>query len=488
MRDSIENTDATKSQSGDGGTAAPKVFISYSWTNTAHTEWVLQLATDLKNLGVDVVIDRWHLIEGQDAHAFMERMVRSDEITKIILVCDQKYVDRANGREGGVGIESQIVTAQLYGDVEQTKVVGIVVESDESGAPTVPIFLQNRIFIDFRDADAYSSNLQQLVRWAFNKPLFREPAVGPRPKFVDDQVEFDPIKLSATGARGRNTSPVGKLISFMNELARQRSDFTVGMSDDEAPDESVFRAIKALGALTSQVLNKYDEVLAERELTEGEIESTVSYFEAVFSHYSTGGTQWSGDATKFYGQFLLTALLARFVRHRAFESAQALLGARLIKLRYGEMTAEDYPLRSLNEFLSSLDHRNSRLKLQRASLHADLIRDLCDELKLEFVEYIQADLILFLALSDWDDGRIWWPDSALYVADSHGTLPWFVRAKQPAFRDKLFPLFGVRNSSDLSDLIESIRIGKVPEVRWRSAFSTLNLTELLNLQKVSETY
>ena len=171
---------------------------------------------DLKNLGVDVAIDRWHLREGQDAHAFMERMVRSDEITKIVLVCDRKYVERANGREGGVGIESQIITSQLYGDVEQTKAVGIVVDSDEDGAPTLPIFLKNRIFIDFRNSEAYTKNIQQLVRWAYNKPLFSEPEVGPRPKFLEDQVEFDPINLPATGVEGRNTQSPSNFIVFLS--------------------------------------------------------------------------------------------------------------------------------------------------------------------------------------------------------------------------------------------------------------------------------
>jgi hypothetical protein len=52
------------------------------------------------------------LREGQDAHSFMEQSVRGDEINKTILVCDRKYVERANKREGGVGAESQVVTAQ----------------------------------------------------------------------------------------------------------------------------------------------------------------------------------------------------------------------------------------------------------------------------------------------------------------------------------------------------------------------------------------
>ena len=53
----------------------PKIFISYSWANQDHEAWVVQLATDLLESGIDVVLDKWDLKEGQDAHAFMERMV-----------------------------------------------------------------------------------------------------------------------------------------------------------------------------------------------------------------------------------------------------------------------------------------------------------------------------------------------------------------------------------------------------------------------------
>ena len=54
----------------------PKVFISYSWTSPGHEERVLQLAMELCENGVDVVIDKWNLKEGHDSHAFMERMVK----------------------------------------------------------------------------------------------------------------------------------------------------------------------------------------------------------------------------------------------------------------------------------------------------------------------------------------------------------------------------------------------------------------------------
>lgn len=80
----------------------PKAFISYSWTTRDHEEWVLRLASDLRESGVDVVLDKWDLKEGHDAKAFMEKMVTDPEIEKVILVSDRGYAEKTNERKGGV--------------------------------------------------------------------------------------------------------------------------------------------------------------------------------------------------------------------------------------------------------------------------------------------------------------------------------------------------------------------------------------------------
>ncbi|MEA2756764.1 MAG: hypothetical protein QOJ54_3053, partial [Aliidongia sp.] len=65
----------------------PKLFISYSWTSEDHKQWVLDLATGLRENGVDVILDRWHLLNGQDTHVFMEQMVNDPEIEHVALIC-----------------------------------------------------------------------------------------------------------------------------------------------------------------------------------------------------------------------------------------------------------------------------------------------------------------------------------------------------------------------------------------------------------------
>lgn len=52
------------------------------------------------------VLDKWDLREGHDAYAFMERMVNDSQIRKVVLVCDEVYARKADGRSGGVGTEA----------------------------------------------------------------------------------------------------------------------------------------------------------------------------------------------------------------------------------------------------------------------------------------------------------------------------------------------------------------------------------------------
>jgi len=74
----------------------PRVFISYSWENEAHNEWVMALATRLYTDGIDVTLDRWHLRPGSDRLLFMERAIAESE--HVLLICSPEYASKANHR------------------------------------------------------------------------------------------------------------------------------------------------------------------------------------------------------------------------------------------------------------------------------------------------------------------------------------------------------------------------------------------------------
>jgi hypothetical protein len=101
----------------------PKVLTSYCWTNEDHKSWVLNLATRLKTDGVEVMLDRWHLKPGHNKYVFMERSVTDATISKVLVVCDRAYAEKADERKGGVGTETEIISAEVYKKVSQEKFI-----------------------------------------------------------------------------------------------------------------------------------------------------------------------------------------------------------------------------------------------------------------------------------------------------------------------------------------------------------------------------
>ena len=188
----------------DDGTesANPHLFISYSWSSPQHEAWVVALAERLTTDGVYVHLDKWDLTAGQDAYAFMERMVTDPKITKVLMVCDRAYVEKAHGRRGGVGAEAQIISPQLYRDnsADQTKFAAACVEFDVAGRPTVPVFYDGRLHFDFTRRDNEEAAYTGLVRWAWSKPQFVRPPLGRMPTFETVRGELTPTPRPAPAA------------------------------------------------------------------------------------------------------------------------------------------------------------------------------------------------------------------------------------------------------------------------------------------------
>jgi len=166
---------------GDGDVwemAVPvRVFVSYSHDSDAHKAWVLKLATALREAGVDAVLDKWDLAPGQDTTMFMQRgVIESD---RVVMVCTDKYVTKAEAGSGGVGFERLIVTAELVENIETKKFIPLVRNNSLTGK--VPKFLGPRLYIDFSDDAQYAGKLEELLRELLGAPAIVKPALGPNP-------------------------------------------------------------------------------------------------------------------------------------------------------------------------------------------------------------------------------------------------------------------------------------------------------------------
>src|SRR6185312_13205869 len=182
--------------------AGPKLFISYSWSTPDHQAWVISFAEELASQGIHVIFDKWFLQPGHDAHSFMESMVRDATVTKVVLICDQKYAEKSDKRSGGAGTEAQIITPELYAKKAQDKFVAVIRERDADGKPCLPVYYGGRIYIDLSDPSTYSGEFERLVRWAWDRPLYVRPEKGDKPTFLVN--ENTPAKILPSGGHGQD--------------------------------------------------------------------------------------------------------------------------------------------------------------------------------------------------------------------------------------------------------------------------------------------
>ena len=156
--------------------AIPKVFISYSHDSQEHKKWVLDLATRLRNTGVDAIIDQWELKPGDDLPHFMETHLENSDY--VLMICTDRYVEKANSGTGGVGYEKMIVTSDLMRNIDSNKIIPII---RQPGTHSVPTFLKTKLFIDFSRSDEFEFSFDELIRTLHNSPLYVKPEIGNNP-------------------------------------------------------------------------------------------------------------------------------------------------------------------------------------------------------------------------------------------------------------------------------------------------------------------
>lgn len=160
----------------------PKAFVSYSWDDEAHKDWVRKLATRLRADGVDVTLDCWHAAPGTQLPEFMERSVRENNFA--LIVCTPRYKGKSDGRIGGVGYEGDIMTAEVFAKRNHEKFIPLLRTGGWDDA--APSWLSGKHYVDLRGEpyreDEYLKLLNTLHGRNQVPPLGPIPATNEPPK------------------------------------------------------------------------------------------------------------------------------------------------------------------------------------------------------------------------------------------------------------------------------------------------------------------
>jgi len=475
----------------------PKLFISYCWSSEPHEEWVLRLGTELRENGVDVILDKWDLKEGNDANSFMEKMVSDEDIKKVILVIDEQYCEKANKRTGGVGTETQIISAEVYESVEQSKFVAVIAKRDNEGNAKLPFFYKSRIYIDLSDEDLYGKNFEQLLRWVYDKPFNVKPEVGIKPAFLDEETSIslgtsvafrrliEAIKNSRPHARG---ALVEYFDLFSGNMSKFRLEPSNGVEDfDQKVIDSIEQFVPGRNELIEvfSAIAQYEHTSSPAPIIHKFFESLIPYIEkpeGVSSYH-----KWDWDNLKFIAQECFILCIAVLLKNERYDIVENLL-----RQKFYIENDENYSqckIRSFGVFrnyLESLKHRNNRLGLGRLSLHADLLKERCTDSGISFNQIMQADFILYLVgtmqgLKE-DRSEEWWPETLVFKSFHGGVFEVFLRAESIDYFNRIAPILGVKSKTDLEPFIEAIKSRSVFIPKWE--FDSINPLELMNFEKL----
>jgi hypothetical protein len=155
----------------------PQVFISYSHDSDEHKNWIVQLATRLRSNGVDIILDAWNTKLGSNLASFMEQGLSISQ--RVICVCSDNYLIKANGGKGGAGYEKQIMTSELVVDQNTNWVIPLIVNN--TGDKKTPTFLGVRKYISFEDPKLYEAKYEELLRDILEEPVLAIPPIGQNP-------------------------------------------------------------------------------------------------------------------------------------------------------------------------------------------------------------------------------------------------------------------------------------------------------------------
>jgi len=449
----------------------PQIFISYSWQPTSNKEKVIQLAERLVLDSIHVILDVWDLKEGQDKNLFMEQMVNSEDVKRVLLICNKDYVEKANKRVGGVGIESLIVSNEIYSQAEQIKFIPIIFEYDENNKPYVPTFVNSRIFIDLSDEEIFEANYELLMRNLFDKPISKRPPYGTPPAYIlnDDPIFLPTAHKIATIKKVLLEEKKNSILfiqdyynSFISGLENFRID-EKNLSRIDF-DEVVLKGISDITVLRDDFL-KFIDIYTSYSV-ELNLEKLHSFFEKLLefllnqdgigSNTNTVGNIKNDHYRFFIYELFLHFTCIMFEKERFKELAYILHNPFIIHIqRYNE--TQEFSFTYFKNYVASInDFRKKRLNLNRVSVTADTLKEKATGM-IKFTQLQQADIFLYyisLFISDNSyNQRPWFPETSCY---DFYNLPIIKKTISQKFFDRIKPLFDVNSKDELLAKVKEI--------------------------------
>lgn len=159
----------------------PVVFISYSWDNESHKQWVVDLSKDLREkFRIYTLLDCYNR-GGDDLITFMQKGLKRAD--RVLIIGTPNYKNKLESSiGGGVKFEDQVITIALYKEMGSNKFVPILREGAFS--ESFNELIETRLGYDMSNDGYYEERLQELAADLWGTPINIAPTLGPKPNFT----------------------------------------------------------------------------------------------------------------------------------------------------------------------------------------------------------------------------------------------------------------------------------------------------------------
>jgi hypothetical protein len=474
--------------------SAPHVFISYSWSSPTHENWVINLAERLVSDGVDVVIDKWDLKEGNDKFNFMESMVKANEINKVLIILDKKYAYKADKRSGGVGTETQIISPQVYTNVSQEKFIPIVSEKDDKGKAFVPTYLEGRIYIDLSEPNHYEQNYEALLRNIYQRPAYNKPKLGKAPTYLfeENQITYRTTSIlrSFDNQIDKNPKKANSLIrDFLEEFFQNLKSYSIANinHDEIIIGKEVFEKITSYTPLRNDFISFFDK-LTNAEI-HFDIDIVIKFLEKlpVLLYPQDNKGSWSDyefDNFRFYIHELFLYLITIGIKNENYKFVAELLYSSYFIYNKYDYKNEPQSFHKFNHNCGSINRYYNQIYSQKFfNPAADLmIKRIPENFTMDI--FVEADLLCHYVgvLNNID----WFPIT--YVYKTRGKFELFNRLVSARHFEKTKLLYNVQNVKELQDKLLEIKTNdKNPDrMRYSNSFDTvINIYKMINIETIA---
>ena len=477
----------------------PKIFISYSWTPIQNKEKTIAIAQRLVQNGVDVVLDVWDLKEGQDKYSFMEQMVNSKDIDRVLIICNCSYVEKANKREGGVGTESLIISEKIYNNAAQTKFVPIILEKDDTNLPYLPTYISSRIFIDLSDLEYFDEEFEKLLRNLFEKPNYEKPTLGVPPSFLTDSrvtsLNFSMLSSIKSAILNEKSYSNELIIDYFEKFIKDLDDFKIDINNLNIEiDVDVEKKIKDLEPHKNEflelvrIISRYskDNLFLFHKFFEKFLEFIISFESSRYPSGSIGSMMYD----HFY--FLMNELFLSFstilIEKELFDELSYVLHTPYVIYSDSKRDYLNLKFVNISSIPSGLNsHRQRRLGLNNINEVSRLLRERSKGVFKNDNSITETDALLYyiscLTAEYGDRTRIWFP----HTCDGNYFEVTIIKKLQSLTHfDKVKTIFKVNNKKELAERIKYVQENKIEDKLNRFYYELGYVDNVFNLNEIGK--